>query len=131
MAWFSSSSLSDHPTSCKHILLCAILEVGVPGFHLPPASPTFKHKAFSAAEYSSSCAAAEADNGFVSNNNRDPLRDEETRSLDLELDLPSPETDFTWSVIDLIPVIGETGIESTGRRGEEVGSPPSQIPSTP
>jgi len=50
MAWFSSSSLSDHPTSCKHILLCANLEVGVAGFHLPPVSPAFKHRAFSAAE---------------------------------------------------------------------------------
>lgn len=46
MAWFSSSSLSDHPTSRKHILLWAILEVGVPGFHLPPVSPAFKHRAF-------------------------------------------------------------------------------------
>jgi hypothetical protein len=130
-AWFSSSSLSDHPTSCKHTLLCAILEVGVPGFHLPPVSPAFKHRAFSAAEYSSSWTAVEADNGFVSRNNFDPLRDEELRSLGFEPDLPSLEADFTWSVTDLTPTIGVAVIESTGRRGVEVDCPPSQIPRTP
>lgn len=72
----------------------------------------------------------EVDNGFGSNNNLDPLRDDETRSLDFELDLPSPEADFTWSVIDLTVTIGDAGIGSTGRRGV-VGGPPSQILRTP
>ena len=67
----------------------------------------------------------------MSNSNLDPLRDEETRSLDFELDLPSLETDLMWSVRDLPPPIGEGGIESTGRRGVEACSPPSQIPRTP
>lgn len=73
----------------------------------------------------------EVDNGFVSSINLDPLRDEATKSLDFEPDLPSPEADFTWSVTDLTPTIGEVGMDSTGRRSVEVGVPPSQIPRTP
>ena len=67
----------------------------------------------------------------MSNSNLDPLRDEETRSLVFELDLPSLEADLMWSARDLTPPRGEGGIESTGRRGVEAGSPPSQIPRTP
>lgn len=71
------------------------------------------------------------DNGFESNSNLDPLRDVEENSLVFELDLPSLEVAFTWSVIDLTPVMGGTWIESVGRRGVGVGCPPSQIPRTP